>query len=130
MAMLLPSSGLFGRTSASLGIESFKGRYSALSEAATSNRWLISDAAKPFNDTKDLGCVVVQEEEEEEVVVENVAAVVEKGANIETRTRVDVLVRWASMFKGSAPFFTTIVRCLWREMGEGVDWSLVSLQRK
>ena len=98
MAMLLPSSGLFGRTSASLGIESFKGRYSALSEAATSNRWLISDAAKSFNDTKDLGCVVVveEEEEEEEVVVENVAAVVEKGANIETRPRV-VCVRKASM---------------------------------
>jgi len=86
MAMLLPSSGLFGRTSASLGIESFKGRYSALREAATSNRWLISDAAKSFNDTKDLGCVVVVVEK---VVVEEekVAAVVEKGPNIEARPR-------------------------------------------
>ena len=83
MAMLLPSSGLFGRTSASLGIESFKGRYSALREAATSNRWLISDAAKSFNDTKDLGCMVVVVV----VVVEKVAAVVEKGPNIEARPR-------------------------------------------
>ena len=92
MAMLLPSSGQFGRTSASLGIESFKGRYSALREAATSNRWLISDAAKSFNDTKDLGCmvvVVVVVVVVEKVVVEEekVAAVVEKGPNIEARPR-------------------------------------------
>ena len=89
MAMLLPSSGLFGRTSASLGIESFKGRYSALREAATSNRWLISDAAKSFNDTKDLGCMVVVVVVVEKVVVEEekVAAVVEKGPNIEARPR-------------------------------------------
>ena len=97
MAMLLPSSGLFGRTSASLGIESFKGRYSALREAATSNRWLISDAAKSFNDTKDLGCVVVVVVVVvvEKVVVEEekVAAVVEKGPNIEARPRVAVLVK-------------------------------------
>ena len=104
MAMLLPSSGLFGRTSASLGIESFKGRYSALREAATSNRWLISDAAKSFNDTKDLGCMVVVVEK---VVVEEekVAAVVEKGPNIEARPRAVLSKAIILCFLEGAVFF-------------------------
>ena len=112
MAMLLPSSGLFGRTSASLGIESFKGRYSALREAATSNRWLISDAAKSFNDTKDLGCVVVVVVVVVEKVVveeEKVAAVVEKGPNIEARPRAvlskAIILEFSKGLEGAVAFF-------------------------